>query len=191
MSLPRKAIHQKQCMEQQKEEQKKREDRFAYRFSLQQKLEAVKAVESGEPCREVMIRYRISDKTLVNWRKRFSENYKPISPRVYKPSEKRSVLRAIEQGMSVSEAAIAFGIPNSSSIRSWIKKTKAENADLSAIPMKNPQQQDPKDQDLQALKGELAEAKLKITALETMIDVAEEHLKIDIRKKSGARQSPK
>ena len=37
--------------------------------------------------------------------------------------------------------------------------------------------------------GRGKEAELKIKALNTLIDVAEEQLKIDIRKKSGARQS--
>ena len=40
-----------------------------------------------------------------------------------------------------------------------------------------------------ALQKALQEAELKIKALNTLIDVAEEQLKIDIRKKSGARQS--
>lgn len=178
-------------MEQKKEEQRIREDRLAYRFSIQEKREAVKAVEDGVACKVVMARYQISDKTLSNWRNQVSQTHKPIPPRVYKPSEKRSVLRAIEQGMTVNNAAIAFGISNSSSIREWIKKTKAENADLSVIAMKKPRQEEPKDQGLEALKQQLTQAQLKIKALETMIDVAEEHLKIDIRKKSGARQSPK
>ena len=38
---------------------------------------------------------------------------------------------------------------------------------------------------------ELAEAKLKIAALETMIDIAEEQFKISIRKKPGAKQLQK
>jgi transposase len=178
-------------MEQKKEEQKSTAERLAYRFSIQEKREAVKAVEDGVACKIVMARYQISDKTLSNWRNQLSETHKPIAPRVYKPSEKRSVLRAVDQGMSVNDAAIAFGISNSSSIREWIKKTKAENADLSAISMKKPRHEEPKDEDLEALKRQLTEAQLKIKALETMIDVAEEHLKIDIRKKSDARQSPK
>ena len=45
--------------------------------------------------------------------------------------------------------------------------------------------------DLRALKKALEEANLKIKALDTMIDIAEEQLKINIRKKSGARQSSK
>ncbi|MNF06951.1 hypothetical protein D3C87_1991320 [compost metagenome] len=45
--------------------------------------------------------------------------------------------------------------------------------------------------ELQALQKALMEANLKIKALDTMIDIAEEQLKIDIRKKSGAKQSSK
>ena len=41
----------------------------------------------------------------------------------------------------------------------------------------------------EALQKALKEAELKITALNTLIDVAEEQLKIDIRKKPGAKQS--
>ena len=40
-----------------------------------------------------------------------------------------------------------------------------------------------------ALQKALQEAELKIKALNTLIDVAEEQLKISIRKKSGAKQS--
>ena len=43
----------------------------------------------------------------------------------------------------------------------------------------------------EALQKALEEAELKIKALNTLIDVAEEQLKIDIRKKSGAKQSSK
>lgn len=45
--------------------------------------------------------------------------------------------------------------------------------------------------DTQSLEEQLAYAQLKIQALETLIDIAEEKLNVDIRKKSGARQSPK
>ena len=47
----------------------------------------------------------------------------------------------------------------------------------------------PVDGELEALKKALSEAQLKITALNTLIDVAEEQLNINIRKKSGAKQS--
>lgn len=47
----------------------------------------------------------------------------------------------------------------------------------------------PVDGELEALKKALSEAQLKIIALNTLIDVAEEQLNINIRKKSGAKQS--
>lgn len=46
-----------------------------------------------------------------------------------------------------------------------------------------------KDLEKEALEKALQEAELKIKALNTLIDVAEDQLKIDIRKKSGAKQS--
>ena len=44
-------------------------------------------------------------------------------------------------------------------------------------------------EDVKALKKALEEAELKIKALNTLIDVAEDQFKIPIRKKPGARQS--
>lgn len=44
---------------------------------------------------------------------------------------------------------------------------------------------------LKQLKRQLELSQLKVEALETMIDIAEKELQIDIRKKSGAKQSKK
>lgn len=44
---------------------------------------------------------------------------------------------------------------------------------------------------LKQLKRQLEFSELKVEALETMIDIAEAELQIDIRKKSGAKQSKK
>jgi transposase len=43
--------------------------------------------------------------------------------------------------------------------------------------------------EIKRLQQQLADANLKIAALNTLIDVAEEQLKINIRKKPGAKQS--
>jgi hypothetical protein len=45
------------------------------------------------------------------------------------------------------------------------------------------------DPEKEALKKALEAAQLKISALNTLIDVAEDQFKIRIRKKAGARQS--
>lgn len=46
-------------------------------------------------------------------------------------------------------------------------------------------------QQIKELQKRLSLSELKVEALETMIDIAEEQLHIDIRKKSGAKQSKK
>jgi hypothetical protein len=43
--------------------------------------------------------------------------------------------------------------------------------------------------DVNTLKEELRKAKLKIELLDTVIDIASKELGVDIRKKSGTRQS--
>ncbi len=48
---------------------------------------------------------------------------------------------------------------------------------------------DPPNRQLKALTKALAEAELKISGLQTMIEVAEQELKIKIRKKRGTKQS--
>ena len=75
-----------------------------------------------------------------------------------------------------------------------MREFKEENDDLSLTKAEEVAKKtvDPSDNaELKALKKALEEANLKIRALDTMIDIAEEQLKIDIRKKSGARQSSK
>lgn len=172
-----------------KYERAKKSDRYPREVIL----EAVRLVESGVMLKDVASMYGMSGNTLHTWLTRYaSPDYHPITTRSYKPSEKRSVLRAIESGMNINEAATVFGISSGMVIRGWIKRASEENADLSAIiPMKKPQKENLNPTDTKALEHQLAEAQLKVRALETMIDIAEEQLKIDIRKKSGAKQSPK
>lgn len=172
-----------------KYERAKKSDRYPREVIM----EAVRLAESGVMLKDVASLYGMSGITLNKWMTRYSSpDYHPITNRSYKPSVKRSVLRAIESGMSINEAATSFGITSGVVIRGWIKKASEENADLSAIiPMKKPPKENLNPTDTKALEHQLAEAQLKIRALETMIDIAEEQLKIDIRKKSGAKQSPK
>lgn len=95
--------------------------------------------------------------------------------------------------MTTREAQVSFGLKHTAIVRQWIRDSKQENNELSlnnSITMAK--QSDKKESDeVKALQQALAEAQLKIQALNTMIDIAEEQLEITIRKKSGARQSPK
>lgn len=156
--------------------------------------EIVQAVEDGTPRLVLLRQYGFSECTLSRWMNKYgSAAYQQNRPRVYKASQKRSVLRAITSGMSISEARISFGISSSSTIRNWIREESDKNCDLSLINSDAMTRQvKQKDSDeVKVLKAALAYAELKNKALNTLIDVAEEQFKIDIRKKPGARQSQK
>jgi transposase-like protein len=102
-------------------------------------------------------------------------------------------VRAItEDRLSIKEAAIANGICTNT-VCKWIRTINQENTDLAVLNRSVMAQQPPAvpTQDLKALQQQLQEAQLKIAALETMIEIAEKEYKIEIRKKPGAKQSPK
>jgi transposase len=148
----------------------------------------VSLIEQGIPRRDLMKEYGMSSSTLIDWVQKYGSSGRV--QRSYTSAEKRSVVRAVESGMSVKQAQITFNISYPSVIRSWMKKFKEENTEISAftpldMSKKVPTQSE--NPEIQALQKALQEANLKIRALDTMIDIAEDQLKIDIRKKSGAK----
>ena len=197
LSIPKKAIHKIECMRNQKEEVvylKRKTSRSRYDRRLIVKI--IKAVESGIPRKVIEEQYGVSHDSLATWLRNGWESYSSYQPQVkkfYTVSEKRSVVRAIEGGMSLKEAQVAFNITSKCIIRSWLRLFKEENIEISVSnPTEMPKKKtDPSAAEIKALQQALSEANLKIKALDTLIDIAEEQLKIDIRKKSGARQSPK
>lgn len=153
----------------------------------------VHLVEEGLPAREAIRLHGMSGSTLWEWMNLYgSPEFAHTRKRLIKPGIKRQVLQAIDSGISIPEARIAYGLKDNSTIRHWINRRKAENAELSSnLPEVTPPKKDLSNGEQNALEHQLAEAQLKIRALETMIDIAEQQLKVDIRKKSGAKQSPK
>lgn len=154
----------------------------------------VKSVEEGMPRKQAIALHGMGSASLSEWMRLYgSSAYHAGKRKVYTSSEKRSVLRAVESGMSIREAQISFGIKGSGTIRAWFREAQQENTDLSHCNITEAmgKQKDKESDEVKALKKALAEAELKVKALDTMIDIAEEQLKIDIRKKSGARQSRK
>lgn len=149
-------------------------------------------LREGVPRREIVAKYGVTGGTLREWVRRHAPDLG--KRRSFTNAEKRSVVRAIESGMSVKQAQIAFGISYPSVIRKWVKDFAGENAELrpeKPIAMAKKTAPASESAELRALRKALEEANLKIRALDTMIDIAEEQLKVDIRKKSGAKQSSK
>jgi len=78
-------------------------------------------------------------------------------------------------------------------LKGWVKRFSADlSEEITTIPVlteKESQDQQLLKKQNEELAQKLAQAQMKITGLELMIDIAEEQLNIDIRKKSGTKQS--
>jgi transposase len=126
----------------------------------------------------------------------------------FDPALRAELIKEIESGTprsvivyqyGVSRAAISKWMRDHSSkeyqtLNKWLKASVKEKAELAAddrFEMKGTSTEQPglPDPEKEALKKALEAAQLKISALNTLIDVAEDQFKIRIRKKAGARQS--
>ncbi len=160
--------------------------------------EVVKAISGGLPYKVACIRYGVQKPTLSMWMNKYgSVDYQQSKKQPIGRQLKRTVVRAVDQGLlTVREAQIAYNIKGNDTIRRWRREQKQENAELA---VSTPPMPDKKFSDntpaagntaaeIKALQQALREAELKVAALNTLIDVAEEQLKINIRKKPGAKQ---
>jgi len=166
-----------------------KQDRYDKRLILK----IVKEVEEGLPRKEANKIYQLGKTTLDSWMSLYGSDYyhQHLKRRSYTNLQKRTIVTTIEQGrMSIKEAQIAYNIKTEKTIRDWLLSYKEEKIDLCIeTPSQMAKKKPPlESSETEALKKALQEAALKIKALNTMIDVAEENLKIDIRKKSGAKQ---
>jgi transposase len=151
----------------------------------------VKEVEEDLPRSEALAIYGMSSSTLYEWMLKYgSDTYLASKkPRFTSDSDKRTVLRAIDSGMSIQEAKVVFGI-HPVTIRGWAAKLAKndELTDCKSVVMSKHEIKSEVNDEIKELKKALALSELKVAGLNTLIDIAEEQLKIDIRKKSGARQ---
>ena len=109
----------------------------------------------------------------------------------YPASFCRWLVGEIENGqMTVGQAMERFDIPSGARlIKAWRERYKSSI--VLSLPMMTPQEK----AQLESLERRLKEAekllehaRMKNIALETMVDIAEETLKIEIRKKPGPKQ---
>ncbi|WP_298737681.1 hypothetical protein [uncultured Chitinophaga sp.] len=155
---------------------------------------AVSSVEGGSSRRMVCEQYGVTIGTLAEWMRLYgSADYHAHKRRTFTHQQKRNIVRAItEHRLDIKEAAIA-NKTLVDTIRKWIRTINRENTELAVLNRSVMDEQPPAtpEQDLKTLQQQLQEAQLKIAALETMIEIAEKQFKIEIRKKPGAKQSPK
>ena len=172
--------------------------RFHERGHFQTNLrdELIKSIESGTPRSVIVYQYGVSRSTLCEWmRNHGSKDYQAKQRGNHLTDvEKRSIVRQVEQGVLTAHVARkSYGL-SGNTLNKWLKASVKENVELAAydpFEMKDKPagQPDLPDPEKEALKKALENAQLKISALNTLIDVAEDQFKIKIRKKAGARQS--
>ena len=151
----------------------------------------VEAIEGGMPRSEIYLIYGLARSTVSLWMQEYgSEGYKASRKGQLNNAQKRSMIRAIREGrMTMKEARLAYNRKSYTAILNILREDK-ENSDLSGDMNAKANAADGQDDaEKKALKKALEEAELKIKALNTLIDVAEDQFKIPIRKKPGAKQS--
>lgn len=158
--------------------------------------EIVLKAEEGFSRRQLCEDYGVSYGRLEGWLREYgSSTYHASKKKVVDRSVKMEVVQAVLQGRTtLEEAARRLGIKSAQTIKHWITTFKGQNGyfiQTQPASMKKEKKTLTQSEEVKALKKALEQAELKVAALETLVTVAERELKIDIRKKSGARQSPK
>ena len=114
----------------------------------------------------------------------------------YSPAIVRAVLYDVQtSSQTLSRIAAKYGLPKGSGsmISKWVKKYSSDFSAMEDLQpgsgKTNPVSGSAKSNSEKELQKQLEAAQRKITCLETMIDIAEREIGVDIRKKSGAKQS--
>jgi hypothetical protein len=169
-------------------------ERGHFQTNLRDKI--VKSIEAGVPRSVLVYQYGVSRSTLCDWmRNHGSKEYQAKQQgNNLTEVERRSIVRQVEQGVLTPHSARkAYGL-SGNTLHKWLKASVKENVELAGydpfeMKEKPVESSDFPDAEKEAFKKALEEAQLKISALNTLIDVAEDQFKIKIRKKAGARQS--
>lgn len=110
----------------------------------------------------------------------------------YEASFRRKVAMEYLSGeISYGELVKKYQLKSPGNVQRWIKEYQKQQQELLPSGMEPPKEKFDQESSESAkkLEEELRLAKIKIAALETMIDLAEEQFKIEIRKKSGTKPS--
>jgi transposase-like protein len=108
----------------------------------------------------------------------------------YTDSFRREVVGLVLSGqLSKEQARRKYGIKGHSTIMNWIRKLEGRDLIYSYMPRHEKATKQELLKRLKALERELEDEKIRSEGLSKMIDIAEEQLKITIRKKSGTKQS--
>ena len=156
-------------------------------YSIREIREIVCKIEKDELCiSEASEIYDVKTETVKSWLRRYSKIIEVTVKHRLPKETKKTTVRNIQAGiMTVEETAKKYGI-DSHTINRWMKEYSINISATCAEPIENGTPEPKIDK---TILKEIEELNLKVIALETMIDVAETELNIDIRKKSGTKRS--
>ena len=105
-------------------------------------------------------------------------------------NKQKSVVEAyLRGGVTLRQLEGRYRVPHST-IHRWVKEFESGlTAEQLRASMERRKKQGELPVEVRELQRQLAEAKLKNELLNTMIDIAEDQLGVDIRKKPGAKRS--
>lgn len=169
------------------------------RFPIGVMRQAVAELESGMHRRsELCEKYSITRKTLGKWLMKFGSEVLPPPPLDECSETMRLAANEVLCGVfTVEEALGRHGLESAERLRHWVERTRRENQSMraaaSAAACDIAQMKKRKDEDGEAakLREELEAARMRVVALETLIEVAERELGVRIRKKPGTKRSRK
>lgn len=151
-------------------------------------LQIVQEVEEGLSRKEACGQYGMAYCTLGDWMRKYgSEQYHANKRSHFSVHQRRNIVRALqEERMTKDEAHLVYKVSKKTLTR-WLREAKQEDDELGKSNQNDMMINQNSHSEI-ALHKQLDEAKLKIKALETIIDIAEQKFKISIRKKPGAKQ---
>jgi transposase len=156
----------------------------ASRFAPKLIIQIVREVEEGLPRKEACSIYGMAYCTINEWMRKLGSGDRR---NVFSDQLRRKIVRSIQEQKITKPQAQKLYKVSKKTLNTWLLNAKKEEVELvrsndtNMLPI-------PLDSSPIDLRRELNDANLKIKALETMIDIAEQKFKISIRKKSGAKQ---
>jgi transposase len=151
-------------------------------------FQIVKEVEAGLPRKKACLTYGMAYTTINEWMRTYaSESYQAGRKAVFSDQERRKIVRLVQDQKITNQQARELYKVRKRALNTWLLNAKKEEAEL-VRSNHNDMPIDSASSSQIDLHKQLNEAKLKIKALETMIDIAEQQFKIPIRKKPGAKQ---
>lgn len=164
-----------------------KKDSHQSRLSTVEKKRIVKEIEDGRcTLNEAVERYNIVQKrTVISWIGIYGKDSSVSATRPrYLALNRNEVARAIVSGHTTIEHAVREHGVAKRTILKWLSEFAAKNPLMKHEKLPKVEEAAPD----KPVQRQIEDLQLKITALETMIDLAEKKYKLDIRKKCGTKQ---